>query len=82
MIFHKQRKSIGWLVLLVGMLITVGVLWQNQQHIITGETVSIEQYPYRYLAYTKLTHQGGNFTGDVYVLDVDTGETTQLTEGW
>lgn len=47
--------------------------------IATGNTVSVDSHPYNQLAYTKLVGNNGNFVGNVYLLDVDTGVTTQLT---
>ena len=81
MIFYKHNQSYIWIALIAGVLAFIAWGELDFSNLTTGETLTTEQYPHRQLAYTKLNYQGGNFTGDIYVLDIDTGETTQLTEG-
>lgn len=56
--------------------------WGSSFSIATGQSVYAEQSPYHQLTYDKLSSDhGGKFTGDVYLLNLETGESTQLTQG-
>lgn len=83
MIVHQMRSTQRWLLLAVsGMVILLAIWSMNQIAFVTGHFVPVAAQPYHQLAYTKLSEDhGSNFIGDIYLLDVDTGETTQLTQG-
>lgn len=83
MIFHQQLKRSNLFIMVSALaIIAVALVWGfTRNGIATGDSVPVESHPYHQLAYTKLAYQGGNFTGDVYLLDVDSGDITQLTEG-
>ncbi|MEM8859575.1 MAG: hypothetical protein AAGD96_14705 [Chloroflexota bacterium] len=56
--------------------------WQINLSISTGQAVPVDQYPYHHLTYLKLSpDHGGNFTGNVYLLDLSDSSIVQLTRG-
>lgn len=83
MVFHNLKKSrIGFLLVLPVIIILAFVWWLNWIPFVTGNAVPAQSHPYHQLAYTKLSsNHAGNFTGDIYLLDVDSGEITRLTRG-
>lgn len=69
--------------IIVLMLIGAGWwFWQGVPSLATGDTVIAAGQPYQHLTYNKLApDHSGNFTGDVYLLDVAQGKVAQLTKG-
>ena len=73
------------LVLAIFIAVSIGFgwwLWRGVPPISAGSPVPLSGHPYHHLTYNKLApDHRGNFTGDVYLLDIAKGETAQLTKG-
>lgn len=80
-LFLKARNAL----IIILPLVLGGVClwsWQGVPLISTGQMIPAYTYPYQQLTYNKLSpDHRGNFTGDVYLLDMVIGETVQLTKG-
>lgn len=77
-----KARNLVLAVFVFGLIGSVWWIWLANPSIATGRTIATGGYPYQHLTYNKLSpDHGGNFTGDVYMLAVATGERIQLTKG-
>lgn len=76
---NRNLLIIAVLALLAG---GVWIFQQKGQLIGTGHAVAVDLHPYHHLSYVKLApDHNGNFTGDLYLLDLPEDDITKLTQG-